>query len=83
MAATRLISIHSGKEKSVSSYACDPHTVDAELLLSKQQDELVTGRTQKNDVTAYQFRQFFRPGEITPEGTNQVGCEFADRFLNG
>ena len=31
----------------VSSYACDPETVDAEFLLSKQEYRALTGRTQK------------------------------------
>ena len=67
----------------ISCYACDPHTADAEFLLSKQRYVILTGRRQKNDVIAYQVRQSFKPGEITPEEANKVGYEFASRFLKG
>ena len=67
----------------VSSYACSPLTVDEEFLLSKRQYEQSTGRSQKRDVIAYQIRQSFKPGEITPEEANQVGYELAMRFAKG
>ena len=67
----------------VSSYACAPETVDEEFLLAKRQYEYITGRQQKNDVIAYQIRQSFLPGEITPEEANRVGYETAMRFLKG
>ncbi len=67
----------------ISCYACDPHTADAEFLLFKQRYAILTGRRQKNDVIAYQVRQSFKPGEITPEEANKVGYEFASRFLKG
>lgn len=67
----------------VSSYACSPLTVDEEFLLSKRQYEQSTGRSQKRDVIAYQIRQSFKPGEITPEEANQVGYELAMRFTKG
>ncbi len=67
----------------ISAYECDPHTADAEFLFSKRQYEHITGRTQKNDVIAYQIRQSFRPGEVTPEEANRIGYEFAMRFLKG
>ena len=34
-------------------------------------------------MIAYQIRQSFKPGEITPEETNRVGYELAMRFLKG
>ena len=34
-------------------------------------------------MIAYQVRQSFKPGEITPEDANRVGYEFAERFLKG
>ena len=34
-------------------------------------------------MIAYQVRQSFKPGEITPEEANRVGYEFAERFLKG
>ena len=67
----------------VSSYECSPLTVDEEFMLSKRQYELATGRRQKSDVIAYQIRQSFKPGEVTPEEANRIGYEFAERFLKG
>ena len=67
----------------VSSYACDPDTADAEFALSKREYFQLTGRKQDSDVIAYQVRQSFRPGEITPEEANRIGYEFAERFLKG
>ena len=67
----------------VSSYECSPLTVDEEFMLSKRQYELMTGRSQKNDVIAYQIRQSFKHGEITAEEANKVGYELAMRFTKG
>lgn len=69
--------------KYISSYECDPKTCDEEFLLSKRQYEHITGRYQKRDVIAYQIRQSFKPGEITPEEANAVGYELARRFTKG
>ena len=66
--------------KYISAYACDAKTCDEEFLLSKRQYEHITGRTQAHDVIAYQIRQSFKPGEITPEEANKVGYETAMRF---
>lgn len=67
----------------ISSYECDAKTADEEFLLSKRQYQHITGRQQKNDVIAYQIRQSFKPGEITPEEANAVGNELATRFTKG
>lgn len=67
----------------ISSYECEPMTADEEFLLSKRQYQHITGRQQKHDVIAYQIRQSFRPGEITPEEANKVGYELAMRFTKG
>ena len=67
----------------VSSYQCSPLTVDEEFMLTKRLYEQTTGRRQKSDVIAYQVRQSFRPGEVTPEEANRIGYEFAERFLKG
>ena len=65
----------------ISSYECDPKTADEEFLLSKRQYQHITGRQQKNNIIAYQIRQSFKPGEITPEEANQVGYEkWAKKF---
>ena len=65
----------------VAAYACDPHTADAEFALSRRQYQTYTGRTQKHEVIAYQLRQSFKPGEVTPEEANRIGYELASRFL--
>lgn len=67
----------------ISSYECDPKTVDEEFLLSKRQYQHTTGRQQKNNIIAYQIRQSFKPGEITPEKANQIGYETAMRWTKG
>lgn len=67
----------------ISSYECDPKTADEEFLLTKRQYQHITGRQQKNDIIAYQIRQSFKPGEITPEEANQVGYEMAMRWTKG
>ena len=67
----------------VTAYECDPMTADQEFLLSKRQYEHITGRRQKHDVIAYQIRQSFKPGEVTPEEANAIGQELAKRFTKG
>lgn len=106
MAATRLISLHMNKGRTlakclkdrtdyemnpdktekgkyISSYACDPNIVVEEFILSKREYEQKTGKHPKNDVIAYQIRQSFKPGEITPEKANKIGYETAMRFTKG
>ena len=106
MAATRLITMHQNKGKSVakslsdrtdcakngektengqfiSSYACQAESVDEEFMLSKREYERLTERHHKGNIIAYQIRQSFKPGEITPEEANQVGYETAMRFTKG
>ena len=67
----------------ISSYACDHRSLDAEFALAKRQYRHFTGKEEKNDVIAYQVRQSFKPGEVTPEKANQIGYDFASRFLKG
>ncbi len=69
--------------KFISSYECDPKTADEEFLLSKRQYQHITGREHRNNVIAYQIRQSFKPGEITPEGANRIGYETAMRWTKG
>jgi len=72
------------KGELVTSFECDPMTVDAEFLLSKRQYFIQTGRDQgERDVIAYHTRQSFKPGEITPEEANEIGRELALRFTKG
>ena len=67
----------------VSSYECDPKTVLGEFLLSKRIYSDITGRMQANDVIAYQIRQSFKPGEVTPELANKIGYDLALKFTKG
>ena len=71
------------KGELVTGYQCDPMTVDEEFMLSKRQYEQITGRRQSHEVIAYQIRQSFKPGEITPEEANRLGQELALRFTKG
>lgn len=66
-----------------SAYACDPRSFASEVLISKRQYRHFTGKDEKNDVLVYQVRQSFKPGEVTPEEANQIGYDFASRFLKG
>jgi len=66
-----------------SAYACDPRSFAAEVLISKRQYKGFTGKDEKSDVLVYQVRQSFKPGEVTPEEANQIGYDFASRFLKG
>lgn len=67
----------------ISSYACDPRTADAEFMASKKRYEQISGRYESTNVIAYQVRQSFSPGEVSPEEANQIGYDFAMRFLKG
>lgn len=71
------------KGELITSYACDPMTVDEEFLLQKRQYHHITGKEPRHDIIAYQIRQSFKPGEITPEEANRVGYELAMRFTKG
>ncbi len=67
----------------ISSYACDKETADEEFLLAKQEYLRITGRRPQGDIIAYQIRQSFKPGEITPQEANDIGYETAMRFTKG
>ena len=68
----------------ISSFRCDSRTADAEFLFAKRQYIAKTGRNRgTDDVLAYQIRQSFVPGEITPEEANRLGRELAMRFTKG
>ena len=58
-------------------------TLDSEFMFSKRQYKAITGKEERNDVITYQVRQSFKPGEVTPEEANQIGYDFASRFLKG
>lgn len=67
----------------VSSYECEPETAAIEFLLSKRKYQQVTGEEYRGNIIAYQIRQSFKPGEITPEDANRIGYETAMRFTKG
>lgn len=67
----------------ISSYECDPKTIQGEFLLAKRQYSDITGRQQENDVIAYQIRQSFKPDEVSPELANKIGYELGLSFTKG
>ena len=73
----------------VSAYECNPNIADKEFLYNRQRYLEKTGRRRNytsgklHSVLAYQIRQSFKPGEVTPEEANQIGYEFARRLLKG
>lgn len=67
----------------ISAYECDPDFASSQFQMAKKQYFDNTGRIQHSDVIAYQLRQSFKPGEVTPEEANQIGCELAARFTKG
>lgn len=67
----------------VCSYACAPQTADREFMLSRDAYLANTGRHIIHEIIAYQLRQSFKPGEVSPEEANKIGYELASRFLNG
>ncbi len=67
----------------VSSYECDPKLVEEDFALAKREYLQKTGRQYHGDVIAYQIRQAFKPGEITPEEANRIGYETAMRLTKG
>ena len=67
----------------ISSFECAPRTAASEFAFSKRIYFQKTGREPEHDIIAYQFRQSFKPGEVTAEEANRIGYEFAERFLKG
>ena len=61
----------------------NPELVDLEFAQAKKEYLHKTWRQPKGDVIAYQIRQSFKPGEITPEEANEVGYETGMRFTKG
>ena len=71
------------KGELVTAFACHAATADAEFALARKEYFEITGRWRENEVIAYQIRQSFKPGEVTPEEAHQIGIELAQRFLKG
>lgn len=66
----------------ISSYECNAGIADQEFL-SARSEYLRFHHSYTGDIIAYQIRQSFKPGEITPEEANRVGYETAMRFTKG
>ncbi len=66
----------------VTAYECNPEIADQEFLLARR-EYLKDHRESRGDVIAYQIRQSFKPGEITPEEANRIGYELGMRFTKG
>ena len=71
------------EKKYISTYGCDIETADEEFLLSHQQYHSNVRDIRKKEIIAYQIRQSFKPGEITPDKANEIGYELAMRFTKG
>lgn len=67
----------------VSSFACIPETASQEFLLSRSAYVMNTGRSIEGEITAYQVRQSFVAGEITPEEANKIGYMLAEQLTGG
>ena len=67
----------------ISAHDCNPRTAAVEWLLHRSVYQFRTGREPHHEVIAYQIRQSFKPGEITPELANHLGHELALRFTGG
>jgi type IV secretory pathway VirD2 relaxase len=52
-------------------------------MFSKRQYNDITGRKQASNIIAYQIRQSFKPGEISPELANKIGYELGMSFTKG
>ncbi|WP_029319364.1 relaxase/mobilization nuclease domain-containing protein [Butyrivibrio sp. AE3004] len=71
------------KSKYITSYACNAAIAKEEFMDSRNEYVRITGRQYEGDIIAYQIRQSFKPGEVTPEEANAIGYETAMRFTRG
>ena len=55
------------QKRYISTYGCDIETADEEFLLSHREYHANIRDIRKKEIIAYQIRQSFKPGEITPE----------------
>ena len=97
MAATRLIAMHQNKGKALqkclkdrTDYAQNPEKTDAGELVSSYQcdpefveEQFAHSKKEYYEIIAYQIRQSFKPGEVTPEEANRIGYETAMRWTKG
>ena len=71
------------EKKYISTYGCDIETADEEFLLSQSLYHNGVRDVRRKEIIAYQIRQSFKPGEVTPEKANEIGYELAMRFTKG
>ena len=71
------------QKKYITTYGCDVETASEEFLLSHKLYHDRVRELRKNEIIAFQIRQSFKPGEITPEKANEIGYELAMRFTKG
>lgn len=71
------------QKRYISTYGCDIETADEDFLLSHREYHANVRDIRKKEIIAYQIRQSFKPGEITPEKANEIGYELAMRFTKG
>ncbi|MCR5657588.1 MAG: relaxase/mobilization nuclease domain-containing protein [Butyrivibrio sp.] len=69
-------------ERYITSYACNWKIADKEFMDFRNEYFKTRGAIQ-GDIIAYQIRQSFKPGEVTPEEANAIGYETAMRFTKG
>ncbi|MBR3019628.1 MAG: relaxase/mobilization nuclease domain-containing protein [Clostridia bacterium] len=67
----------------VSTYGCTAESADHEFTLAMNDYLSSKGKQRGTGVIAYQLRQSFKPGEVTPEEANRIGYELASRLLGG
>ena len=71
------------QKKYVTTYGCYIETANEEFMLAHKLYHDRVRSVRKDEVIAYQIRQSFKPGEITPEKANEIGYELAMRFTKG
>lgn len=67
----------------VDSYRCDPRLAWQEFMMDRGKYLSSHGSARSPDIIAYQIRQAFKPGEVSPEEANRIGYELAMRFTKG
>ena len=67
----------------IDSYECDPHLAWQEFMLVRGEYLSKHAGVRDGDIIAYQIRQAFKPGEVSPEEANRIGYELAMRFTKG
>ena len=71
------------QKKYITAYSCDVETASEEFMLSHKLYHDRVRELRQNEIIAYQIRQSFKPGEITPEKANEIGYELAMKFTKG